>query len=179
MQVESACASAVSEHSTPSRCDRIDEAQNPGAARSSKKQADSSSRFFQKNVGMTAAAFPTVLRKQRPKRRGVSEVVQRSSSNVRKQKSKSGLTKASEESLGEAKASEESHGKPTDGQIKFSLYCRRAGARASCYVFRNRCTTLSNNTRSKFEPKPSSIAKVMDVIARTVDELHSERVKPV
>ena len=44
---------------------------------------------MQKNVGVTAAAFPTVLRKQRPKGRGVSDAVQRSSSNVRKRKSES------------------------------------------------------------------------------------------
>ena len=55
-------------------------AQKPGAARPSKKQADSS----RKNVGVTAAALPTVLRKQHPKRRGVSKAVRGSSSDVRK-----------------------------------------------------------------------------------------------
>ena len=85
IQVKSACASGAIEHGTPSRCNRIDEAQKSGATRPSIKQA-----IFQKTVGVTADAFPTVLRKQRPKRRGVSEAVQRSSSNVRKRKSMSG-----------------------------------------------------------------------------------------
>jgi len=83
MQSKSACAGAASEHSTSSRGNRIDESSEIWCS-SAKQKA---SRNLQKVVGVTAAALPKVLRKQRPKRRGVGEAVQRSSSNVRKRKS--------------------------------------------------------------------------------------------